>query len=90
MILLVSYDLNGRERPASYAAVKEVIEKNCIAWAKPLYSQWFVETSSTPAWWSETLKLVMDANDRLFISQVVRGYSGWLNQEIWDWLNPRV
>lgn len=42
MVLLISYDLNGKERPSSYADVKGFIEANAISWARPLYSQWFV------------------------------------------------
>jgi hypothetical protein len=45
VVLLVSYDLNGRERPSSYSAVRQVIEPNAIDYRRPLYSQWFVETN---------------------------------------------
>jgi len=91
MVLLISYDLNGHERPSSYARVREIIEKNATSWAKPLYSQWFVETTANTQAWSEALRKVMDKDDRLFVSQVVRGgYTGWLDQSVIDWLSTRV
>lgn len=90
MILLISYDLNGRERPAAYETVKKAIESNSISSRRPLYSQWLVETTESPDTWSTRLKGVTDSNDSWFIVRVQRPYQGWLNQDIWDWLNPRV
>jgi hypothetical protein len=92
MVLLISYDLVGHERPASYAAVKAYIEKEAISAIRPLYSQWFVETTSGPDAWSEALQNnnLIDANDRLFICQVRRPYQGWLAESDWQWLNQRI
>lgn len=90
MVYLISYDLNGHERPAAYAAVKKMIEEKSISWAKPLYSQWFVETNDTVDTWSDRMKAVTDANDNWFIVKIQRPYQGWLSQKIWDWLNARV
>jgi hypothetical protein len=50
MVLLISYDLNGRERPSSYTKVKNYIEQHATSSIRPLYSQWFVETTYTPKW----------------------------------------
>jgi hypothetical protein len=90
MVLLISYDLNGHERPASYVAVKKAIEEGAIDFRRPLYSQWLVETEGSPSDWQQHLLKAMDANDRLFVCQVVRGYEGWLDKEIWTWLSARV
>jgi hypothetical protein len=92
MVLLISYDLNGRERPSSYTKVKNYIEEHATSSMRPLYSQWFVETSSTPQQWSDALQNngLIDANDRLFICEVARPYQGWLTEKQWVWLNPRV
>jgi hypothetical protein len=90
MVLLISYDLNGRERPSSYQRVREVIERNATASIKPLYSQWLVETNSSPTAWTNTLLSVMDLDDRLLIVQITnRSYAGFLDQAVWDWLNAR-
>jgi hypothetical protein len=91
MVLLISYDLNGHERPSAYAAVKKVIEENADDSIRPLYSQWFVETDQTVAHWQQLLTDdVIDENDRLFITQVRAPYDGWLRQEHWDWIRERL
>ncbi|MBN1607693.1 MAG: hypothetical protein JW940_13735 [Polyangiaceae bacterium] len=90
MVLLISYDLNGRERPAAYERVKDVIETNALAWIRPLYSQWLIETNASPGAWTTSLRGVMDANDKLLIVQVTnRSYSGYLDTAVWEWLEQR-
>lgn len=90
MVLLISYDLNRHERPASYAAVQAVIEQAALATIRPLYSQWFVHTHDSPETWSNRLLRVMDADDSLFVVQVRRPYQGWLRRSVWDWLDARI
>ncbi|MDQ3913921.1 MAG: hypothetical protein M3323_01130 [Actinomycetota bacterium] len=90
MVLLISYDLNGRERPSSYTAVADRIKQKAADWRKPLYSQWFVETTQGPQQWSDWLTPVIDNNDRLFIVRIRTPYQGWLSQADWDWLNSKI
>ena len=90
MILLISYDLNGHERPEAYEAVDQMIKENSVSWAKPLYSQWFVDTTDGPGTWSNRMKEVTDSNDRWFICRVNNERQGWLSQKVWDWLNARA
>lgn len=90
MILLISYDLNGHERPSSYAAVKKMIEEQSVGAIRPLYSQWFVETTSNIERWHERMTAVTDRNDNWFIVEVKRPYQGWLNKSVWQWLRERL
>lgn len=92
MVLLISYDLRGRERPSSYEAVKDYIEKHADSSLRPLYSQWFVETESSPQAWVDALKKnnLVDANDRLFVCEVRRPYQGLLSDDDWAWLRARI
>jgi hypothetical protein len=90
MVLLISYDLNGHERPDAYDDVKKVITTNAIAYLKPLYSQWFVETSEGPGTWVERLTKVIDSDDQLFVVKVTKPYQGWLTKSEWEWLDARV
>ncbi len=90
MVLLISYDLDGHERPSAYAAVKKRIEEGATSFRRPLYSQWLVETDASADRWFEHLKPVIDSNDRLLIVRVQGPYTGWLNKEIWEWLSPRA
>lgn len=90
MVVLISYDLNGHERPEAYEKVKEAIRSNAKDLIKPLYSQWFVETDESPETWVDLLKPATDRNDHLFVVQVTRPYQGLLTQTQWAWLKQRV
>lgn len=90
MVFLISYDLNGHERPSSYTAVERMIKEQSTSWAKPLYSQWFVDTNDSANVWHDRMEAVADSNDRWFISQVTTNHQGWLSKEVFDWLNQRV
>jgi hypothetical protein len=90
MVHLISYDLNGHERPSAYSAVKNVIEQNAISSRRPLYSQWFVETSESVGTWSDRVRAVMDDNDNLFVCRVSAERQGWFDREVWEWLRSRA
>lgn len=90
MVHLISYDLDQHARPAQYAEIKRLIEQHAVSWAKPLYSQWLVETQESVDTWQQRLLQAMDQDDRLLVVQVRRPYQGWLAEEIWNWLNPKV
>jgi hypothetical protein len=90
MVLLISYDLNGHERPAAYQSVKKVIEDNALGVKKPLYSQWLVETNDSCSTWRERIRAVADNDDKILIVRVTHDYSGWLAKDIWPWLQSRI
>jgi hypothetical protein len=92
MVLLISYDLNGHERPSSYRKVKDYIEQHSQSSIRPLYSQWFVETTASPhAWVDAMLKSeIIDHNDRLLICEVHEPAQGWLDESDWAWLSARM
>lgn len=90
MVLLISYDLNGHERPRAYKDVERLIQQKAVSSIKPLYSQWLVETSQEPDIWGSWLNSVIDENDRLLIVKVRTPYQGWLDKEDWAWLSERT
>lgn len=90
MVLLISYDLDGHERPSAYTAVRSAIEHHAQAWQRPLYSQWLVETTESPQTWADRLNKVIDQNDKLFVVRVQKPYQGWLPKVIWEWLRERL
>lgn len=90
MILLISYDLNGHERPSAYEEVRKVIENKATGWKKPLYSQWLVETEEDVDTWTEALRTAMDEDDKLFVVRVQRPYQGWLPENTWKWMSPKL
>jgi hypothetical protein len=90
MITLISYDLNGHERPSSYEAVRAVIERDAREWVRPLYSQWLVDSDRSPRGWTNALGGVIDNNDNLLVVQVVNhSYFGRANMRVWEWLTAR-
>lgn len=92
MVLLISYDLVGHERPASYDKVRRYIEKHAIGAIRPLYSQWLVQTDASPDAWVKALRDngLVDNDDLLFVCQIRRPYQGVLIADHWTWLNSRV
>jgi hypothetical protein len=92
MVLMISYDLIGPERPKAYETIKAAIESGAISSIRPLFSQWLVETTSDAQGWVKHLQATgaIDANDRLLVLPVVRPFWGLLLQADWDWLNARV
>lgn len=90
MVVLISYDLNGNERPSAYEDAREVIESHAKDTIRPLYSQWFAETDDSVETWTGWLKEVTDNNDRLFIIEVRRPYQGLLTKDDWAWLSSRM
>ena len=89
-VLMISYDLNGNERPSAYEAVKEMIESTAVSSKRPLYSQWFVETSDTVDVWHDRMNAVADDDDNWFIDHVTNPKQGWFAGDIWPWLNARL
>lgn len=90
-VLLISYDLNKHERPASYADVRKVIEDEAVSFKRPLFSQWLVETSEAVGVWVDTVRAVMDEDDRLLVCEIFKPYYyGFAAKDIWPWLDSRV
>ena len=89
MVLLISYDLNRDERPTSYAAVRDVIERHARSAIRVLYSQWLVETYEDVHTWRERVRAVADANDLILVVEV-QNWSGWLQRDALNWLAQRV
>jgi hypothetical protein len=89
VVLLISYDLNRGERPSSYTAVRQMIERHAPgnAHMKVLYSQWFVHTRDDPNTWHARMKTVADDDDNWFICVVREPKQGWLPKATWEWLN---
>lgn len=88
-VLMISYDLKGKERPEAYNDVKEMIEEEAISCMRPLFSQWFVETEESVQTWHERMKAVTDKDDNWFILRVTKPRKGWLAKGVWTWLKER-
>ncbi|MFA6463622.1 MAG: hypothetical protein WCV55_01295 [Candidatus Paceibacterota bacterium] len=90
MILLIKYELNKPNK--DYTKLYEGI-KGLGDWVRDplLHSAWFVSTNQTALQAADILKFHIDADDRIFITRLHSNeYAGWMNKDIWNWINPRV
>lgn len=88
MILLISYDLLGPERPQSYEAVRDAIvaeagEENYV---KALYSQFLVDTTTTVDRWDDLLDSLTGTDDCWLICEITTNRAGTLNADAVSWL----
>ncbi|HYO70270.1 MAG TPA: hypothetical protein VEU33_29745 [Archangium sp.] len=89
---MISYDLRGEPAPDRYKRVEEFIKANSTSWARPMLSQWFVDTPSDVSTWFSALKSVFDeSKDRYFVCRIHSGsYMGFVDTAIVQWLQERV
>lgn len=87
MALLISYDLRkpGRNYSDLYEAIKSLGD-----WAHPLESVWIVDCGLDPTAVTARLRAQMDANDFILVIGVRRPADGFLEAEMWPWINQHV
>lgn len=89
MVFLVTYDLNKQKNyDELYTALKGLGE-----WMRDpgLDSVWFISTSLSAQSIYDRIKPHIDADDRLFITQLETGkHQGWLSKSAWEWINARI
>lgn len=88
MIYAITYDLNksGQNYSALYDTIKNIGEV-----IHPLQNLWFLNSSMTIDKITNTILLVIDQNDRLFVAEINKGaYQGWMDKDTWNWINQRL
>jgi hypothetical protein len=62
------------------------------AWANPLKSTWLVKTSKSAAQVCDDLLAIIDANDKLLVTDVTGDPMAWygLSDEVSDWITNNV
>lgn len=89
-VYLISYDLVGPETSASYEQLIAHI-KGLGAWAKPLYSQWLVDTTASAAEIRDGIRRYLDTNDRVLVVYVSTPWASLgLAAEVADWMKSRL
>lgn len=89
MVYLITYDLNkeGKDYTSLYTALRQYQYIRDTG----LDSVWFVSTTWNSSQIYEHLRSHFDINDRIFITQITRGTNyGWLNKDVWAWINSRI
>jgi len=91
MILLISYDLLGHERPDAYKKVEQAILDHAGSgnYIKPLFSQFFVDTQNRANYWNTVMKDATDDNDCWLVTEVTSNRAGKYSSKAVDWLQSR-
>lgn len=92
-VYVVTWNLN-QERSnydAARRAFLQHLERYDNTKDSGLESVRWISTPNTASQVVDDLRARLDANDRIFVSQVVRGnHQGWLSNSVWDWINARI
>lgn len=87
MILLVTYELNGKR---DYANLYSTL-KTASSWWHYLESTWLLSTHDDPQTWRERLQSYIDSDaDSILIIEIKNNYSGWLPKKAWDWIKSHL
>lgn len=92
-VYVVTWDLN-REKP-NYAQARAAFVQHLEAYENTrdggLDSVRFISTPSSADQIDEYLRQKLDGNDRLIVTRLVAGgYQGWLDKDVWAWINQRL
>jgi hypothetical protein len=92
-VYLVTWDLN-KEKPA-YAQARQTLISHLERYQHikdaGLDSVWFLSTEWSATQVDADIRTKMDSNDRLVVTKLVTGqHGGWLNKDIWTWINGRL
>ncbi|GLH50591.1 hypothetical protein [Pseudomonas lactis] len=92
-VFLVTWNLNNER--AGYAQARKAfidhLERYPNVKDAGLESVRWISSEATPEQIFEDLRIKIDANDRLFVTKLHRGFhQGWLQQNVWDWINARL
>ena len=89
MVYLIKYELNQPGK--NYASLYATLQQYQYVRDNALHSTWFVSTSWTALQVYSHIAPHIDRNDRIFITLLRRGeYYGWMDLNIWTWINARV
>jgi len=92
-VYVVTWNLN-KER-SNYDAARRAFLQNLERYDNTqdtgLESVRWISTTYTANQVVDDLRSKLDANDRIFLTQVTKGnHQGWLSQKVWDWINARI
>ncbi|BDH60092.1 hypothetical protein MTP04_02220 [Lysinibacillus sp. PLM2] len=89
IVYLISYDLNKSDK--NYDGVIEAIKKAFTGvWCSPLESVWLIKSNLTANQVSDNIKSEADANDNWLVIEVRDNKQGWLNKDMWEYINNSI
>ncbi|AZC51338.1 MULTISPECIES: hypothetical protein [Pseudomonas] len=92
-VFLVTWNLN-KER-SNYDQARQAFIQHLERYQNVkdpgLESVRWISSNATAAQIDEDLRLKLDSNDRIFITKLNnREYQGWLNKDVWTWIDTRL
>lgn len=86
-VYIVSYDLI---KDKDYQPLIDEI-KSIGSWAKPLESFWLVKTSETASSVRDSLKKVMDSNDKLIVIEANKWWATYnISKDVTEWMKDNI
>ena len=92
-VYLVTWDLNRQKANYSDARQRLIDHLSRYEHTKDegLDSVWFLSSALSADALDADIRTKMDNNDRLIVTKLVSGqHQGWLNPEVWKWINSRI
>lgn len=92
-VFLVTWDLNKQKSNYNQARqnlIDHLARYNHVK-DPGLDSVWFIESAATADAVSADVRTKMDDKDRVIVTKLVRDqHQGWLDKDVWDWINARL
>lgn len=92
-VFLVTWDLNRAKPNYNEARDKLIAHLSKYPHIKDagLDSVWFINSNSSAEVVAADVRTKMDDNDRLIVTKLVSGqHQGWLDPDVWIWINARL
>lgn len=89
---IVSYDLRGTDDTSENYKKLIAKIKSYNSWARPMYSDWVVETSKSPAAVRDDLWAYMHKDDRLLVAAIgaPAAWQGTVPGDVSTWLKDHL
>lgn len=87
---LISYDIN-RNSKNIYSLHK--IIKDCSyedTWVQCFHNLWIIKSEHDISKIYDSIKDVLDANDCFLVVEITQNCDGWLETNIWDYINNNI
>ncbi|MEP9372566.1 hypothetical protein [Mesorhizobium sp. KR1-2] len=92
-VYLVTWDLNKQKTNYNQArqALIDHLSRYDHMKDPGLDSVWFISSTASADALDADARTRMDTNDRLMVTKLVGGqHQGWLNADVWKWINARL
>jgi hypothetical protein len=92
LLLLISYDRPGPDRPEKFEVLDSAIKEAATETLRPLHSLWLVQTEEDVGVWGPRLGEHLSSDDRLLVVRIhsMASVNGWLPPAQWEWIRERV